>query len=78
MHFSIYLPDDLAARLNILSQDRHINRSLLVRQALEEWIENQGSQNWPSDFFSFDPVEETPDFRTSRLELKEPKEWSFE
>lgn len=78
MHFSVYLPDQLVAKINTLSQDRHLNRSLMIRQVLEEWIETQMSQNWPIDFFSFDPVIETPDFKASRSELRELKEWSFE
>ena len=77
MHFSLYLPDNLITRLNVLSHDRHINRSLLIRQVLEEWLQSQESHEWPLEFFSFDPIEETPLFDTFREQLTEPNEWAL-
>ena len=78
MHFSVYLPDDLVKKIDIISKENHLNRSLFIRQALEKWIEHHQPKTWPINFFDFEPVEETPDFSLSRNELQDPKEWSFE
>jgi Ribbon-helix-helix protein, copG family len=77
MNFSIYIPDDLAQKLNTIAHIKHISRNLIVREALEEWMEAHTTQQWPTGFFDFRSVEEVPDFTSYRAELTQPKEEIF-
>lgn len=74
MNFSIYIPDELAAKLNTIAAQKHVSKNHIVREALEEWIESHPHKKWPSDFFSFESASEVPDFKSYRSELKAPKD----
>lgn len=74
MNFSIYIPDELGTKLNTIAAQKHVSKNHIVREALEEWLKAHPHKKWPSDFFSFEPVNEIPDFKIYRSELKAPKE----
>ena len=74
MNFSIYIPDELATKLNSIAAQKHVSKNYIVREALEEWLKAHPNKKWPSGFFSFEPINEAPDFKIYRSELKTPKE----
>lgn len=74
MNFSIYIPDELGTKLKIIAEQKHISKNYIMREALEEWLKAHPHKRWPFEFFSFEPVNETPDFKSYRSELQTPKE----
>ena len=75
MNLSIYLTPKLVSKLSLIAQKKHISKNSIVREALEEWLAHHyPNSNWPTNFFDFQAVKETPDFSSYRSELAPPKE----
>lgn len=78
MNLSIYLPQKLVSKLSQVAHQQQSSKNAIVIEALEEWLSHHyPSAKWPSNFFDFQAVKETPDFSSYRSELRPPKEDIF-
>lgn len=78
MNMSIYLPKQLESKLSLISQQLHISKNSIVREALEDWmVRHSPPSKWRPHFFDFEPIKESPNFESYREELLPPKEDIF-
>lgn len=54
MNFNIYLPEEINKELLILSKLSKKTRNTLIREAIEMYLAQQHSQNWPDIIINFD------------------------
>lgn len=78
MHFNIYVDDNVGIKLNKLAKTSGKTRNALIREAIEEWINNQVNPQWPDQILSFNGIENFPSFESYRKDVNEPKEDPFE
>lgn len=71
MNFNVYLNKTIGERITKSAKSLHRSRNSIVNEALEEWLAKHTQTKWPKDFFTFDPVENIPDFKALRLDLKD-------
>jgi RecB family exonuclease len=71
MNFNIYVKKDVGERVSHMAKSLHRSRNSIVAEALEEWLRNHVETQWPEHFFEFSPIENVPDFKLSRNELKD-------
>jgi len=69
MNFNVYLNKDLGAKVKELTKRLHRSRNSIISEALEEWLENHDSSEWPKDFFDFKAIKEVPNFKQLRQEF---------
>jgi len=74
MNVNIYLDENLAKRVDMYTVKNKLSRSMLIRQALEQWLAKQSEDNWPKDFFQFTKEHEFPAIEEMREGLTPPKE----
>lgn len=74
MNFNIYLKDDIGKRVTKRAKSLHRSRNSIITEALEEWLDRHSASSWPKGFFDFEPIEDVPDFKKMRGDLKEISE----
>lgn len=74
MNFNIYVNKNTGARVTKMAKTLHRSRNSIVNEALEEWLNTHTPSKWPTDFFDFEPVEDVPNFKELREDLKPIKE----
>lgn len=68
MNFNVYLNKKIGEKINKMAELLHRSRNSIINEALEEWL-NRHSASWPKNFFDYDPVEDTPGFKSLRSYL---------
>lgn len=71
MNFNVYVPKELGMLLEKVRKELHCSRNSIITQALREWLTSHQSSRWPKNFFDFEPIEDLPDFKRLRKELKD-------
>lgn len=71
MNFNIYVHKDLGDKVKRIAKDLKRSRNSIVNEALEEWLSHHTKTKWPNHFFDFDPIKDTPDFKSLRNDLKD-------
>lgn len=71
MNFNVYINKSTGERVSKMAKALHRSRNSIVTEALDEWLKNHSASKWPKNFFDFSPVEDVPDFRALRNELKD-------
>ncbi len=74
MHLNIYLPDPIAKDFIKSAEQKQLNKSAAMREAVEAWLYENRQPQWPKNFFEFQAVKDAPDFTEYRKELIEPVE----
>ena len=74
MTFSIYLDATLSKRLNRAAAESGKPRNALIRQALQEWLNQSHSRQWPQSVLTFKGIRSAPRFESARKGLKPPRE----
>lgn len=70
MNFNIYIKKDNGERVTRLAKALNRTRNSIINEALEEWLEKHTKTKWPKAFFDFSPIEDVPDFKSLRKDLK--------
>jgi hypothetical protein len=71
MNFNVYVNKKIGDRLSRIAKSMHRSRNSIINEALEEWLASHSNSKWPSKFFEFSPIEDVPDFKAFRKELKD-------
>lgn len=71
MNFNIYVNKKTGERIAKAAKNLHRSRNSIITEALDEWLNSHVRKDWPKKFFDFSPVENVPDFKALREELKE-------
>lgn len=71
MNFNVYVDKATAERLGRLAKTRKTSRNMLVRQALESFIDKEAEASWPRAVMDHQGVGLEP-FEKSRAHLKTP------
>jgi hypothetical protein len=71
MNFNIYVKKEMGEKVSRMAKSLHRSRNSIVTEALEEWLRNHTVTQWPRDFFEFTPIENVPDFKLFRNDLKD-------
>ena len=74
MNFNVYVNKQTEKRVAKMAKVLHRSRNSIINEALEEWLNTHTSSRWPKGFFDFDPVEDVPNFKQLRVDLKLIKE----
>lgn len=74
MHFNIYLDDITGQQLKQLAQESGQSRNALIRQAINQWLEQQSKPQWPKAVMNFKGLGDTPAFESHRNDLAAPNE----
>lgn len=77
MNFNIYVDDKIGMKLNKLAKSSGKTRNALIREAIEEWINQQTNPRWPNAILSFSGIKDFPSFESHRKNLNEPTEDPF-
>ena len=72
MNFNIYLDDETGQLLNKVAKKSGKSRNALVRQAVREWLKQQGKPQWPEEVLAFKGMADMPLFEASRDRLRPP------
>lgn len=70
MNFNVYLRKNVGDRITKAAKILHRSRNSIVSEAIEEWLKRHSSSSWPKNFFNFEPIENVPDFKKLRKDLK--------
>ena len=60
MNFNIYLDDETGQQLNKVAKKLGESRNALVRQAVSEWLKQQGKLQWPAELLAFNGMANMP------------------
>lgn len=71
MNFNVYVNKKTGERITKIAKKSKRSRNSIVTEALEEWLDSHTSSQWPDHFFDFDPIDNVPDFKATRKELKD-------
>jgi hypothetical protein len=71
MNFNIYLNKRTGERVTQAAKSLHRSRNSIINEALEEWLGKHIKTKWPKHFFEFSPIEDVPDFKSLRNDLKD-------
>ena len=71
MKFNVWVPKDIGLKLSKATKELHCSRNSIVTQALVEWLQKHSPTQWPCKFFEFSPIEDVPNFKTLRNDLKD-------
>lgn len=73
MNFNIYVNKAVGEKLTHMAEVLHRSRNSIISEAIEEWLQRHNNRKWPKNFFDFDAVDDVPDFKELRKELKNEK-----
>lgn len=71
MNFNVYLKKEIGGKITLIAKTLHRSRNSIVNEALEEWLGKHTKTKWPKNFFDFAPIEDIPDFKSYRDDLKD-------
>lgn len=71
MNFNVYLNRETGAKVIEVAKLQHRSRNSIINEALEEWLQKHTKSKWPEGFFDFSPIEDIPDFKSYRKDLKD-------
>ncbi len=71
MNFNVYVKKGLGEKVTKMAKSLHRSRNSIVNEALEEWLGKHSNAKWQQGFFDFQPIEDVPDFKSFRSDLKE-------
>ena len=71
MNFNVYVNRKTGDRVTKVAKFLHRSRNSIINEALEEWLGKHTKTKWPKDFFDFDPIEDVPNFKALRHDLKD-------
>ncbi len=77
MNVTIYLEDPLAQELTHWAKSSGQNRNAIIREAIQEWLQQRKRQEWPLAVLKFNGVADFPAFETYRDELQTHTEDPF-
>ena len=77
MHFNIYLDNDTAEKLKTATEKSHESRNAIIRQAINQWLDQTQNKTWPKNIIDFTGLDEMPTFESHRKELSKPNEDPF-
>lgn len=70
MNFNLYLKKGVGEQVARVAKKLHRSRNSIISEALEQWLTKYSSSEWPKHFFDFEPVQDVPDFKATRADLK--------
>jgi hypothetical protein len=70
MNFNVYVNKENGKRVIQVAKTLHRSRNSIVNEALDEWLKKHTKTKWPKAFFDFTPMEDVPDFKSLRNDLK--------
>lgn len=70
MNFNVYVNKENGKRVTQIAKALHRSRNSIVNEALDEWLKKHTKTKWPKTFFDFSPIDDVPDFKSLREELK--------
>lgn len=70
MNFNVYLNKGTGEKVTQVAKSLRRSRNSIVNEALEEWLSKHTKTKWPKNFFDFSPMEDAPDFKSFRNDLK--------
>ncbi len=73
MNFNVYIPKDKGDKITKVAKTMHRSRNSIINEALDEWLGRHLPSKWPSKFFDFKPIDDVPDFKLIRSELKDQR-----
>lgn len=71
MNFSVYLNKRMGEKITKMARSLRRSRNSIICEALEEWLISHSRAKWPKHFFDFPPIEDVPDFKALRKDLKD-------
>lgn len=71
MNFNIYLKKVTGEKVTQMAKSLHRSRNSIINEALEEWLDKHTKTKWPKNFFNFSPIEDAPNFKSFRDDLKD-------
>jgi len=71
MNFNVYLNKKIGEKVTRVAKALRRSRNSIVNEALEEWLSKHTKAKWPKNFFDFSPIEDVPDFKSLRKDLKD-------
>ena len=71
MNFNLYLKKETGEKVTQIAKSLRRSRNSIVNEALEEWLGKHTQTKWPKKFFEFSPIENVPDFKALRNDLKD-------
>lgn len=77
MNINIYIENELAEELEVLTVAEGKSRNRLIRDAIKAYVAQHGSQSWPESVREFTGVKAAPSFEQYRDELKDEDEDLF-
>ena len=72
MNFNVYLDDETGEQLSHVAEQAGETRNALIRQAVSEWLNRHGKQQWPDEVLAFKGMADMPLFEASRDRLRPP------
>ncbi|MBA3720872.1 MAG: hypothetical protein H0W88_00550 [Parachlamydiaceae bacterium] len=75
MIFKITLNKEIRDKVTKIANDLHCSCDSIINEALEDWLEKHSKRNWPKNFFEFSQIEDVPDFKALRSDLKKELEY---
>jgi hypothetical protein len=73
VNFNVYLDDPTVERLNKLARRQSTTRNALIREAVGQFLAQQGPQGWPEAVMAFDGAPDVQPFEAPRKALKAPR-----
>lgn len=70
MNFNVYLNKKTGEKISLIAKNLHRSRNSIINEALDEWVSRHYQSSWPPGFFDFEPIEDVPDFKSLRNDLK--------
>ena len=79
MNIHIYIENNLGEQLQMAAKTMHKTRNLIIREAIQEWLQNHKAAEWPPCIRNFKGLgkEKITRFESHRRELTKPKEDPF-
>jgi hypothetical protein len=72
MNFNVYIDKKTGERIARLAKMKRKSRNALIREALNQLLEQQSQPQWPREVMNFEGLPKTRPFENSRRELKVP------
>ena len=72
MILRIHLDETTEQKLRQLEKSKRVERSVLIRAAIEQFVAREGEPRWPDAILQFKGIKDWTAFEASRTELKVP------
>lgn len=71
MNFNVYFNKKNGKEVTRIAKSLGRSRNSIINEALDDWLMKHTEAKWPKDFFDFPPIQDIPDFKSFRKDLKE-------